>query len=42
MKILPMRMPGEDSSRERKRFMEEIRQVIVSNRECIRVEWKSC
>lgn len=39
MKIAPPIMPDTKSSQERKRFMESLREIIISNWKAIRVEW---
>lgn len=42
MKLAPARMPNPNASApEKKRFMEELRETIVSNRAAIRVHWPS-
>lgn len=42
MRILPVRIPGKNNPRERKEFMSDIHETIVSTWKNIRVKWKDC
>lgn len=42
VRIAPLRPPPGGSAPERKRFMEALRETLVSNREAIRVTWSGC